>query len=329
MNQILVHPQVKKIIQNLDLDLGLELNRYEKNLKGESIFIPDSMEEKYPSPTNTESNSQNSYSSLVYNPNIELEEPIPVASRIIEDHQSILDILLTPWGIIGIILFFGANIFIFFSLQKESLVNNLESETSISNIENQNPENKITENSMSLPKIEKTEDNKTNINTLQQPPLPISLPEINNPNSINHSPPKSSLYPDLKSALFAEIQKNQQSLLPQPLSTKPLSPPSSNINQTPPPLLPSNNLPVENIIKETPINPPIAKVEQKYYLLSNYQNMNDFNRIKKIVPNALIMNLNKEMKIQLGIFNTEIDAKNQGEKLQNQGIKIFIYPVNN
>jgi cell division septation protein DedD len=57
--------------------------------------------------------------------------------------------------------------------------------------------------------------------------------------------------------------------------------------------------------------------------------MDNFNRIKKVEPNAVIMNLNQEMKIQLGIFNTETEAKNQGQKLQNQGIKIYIQPINN
>jgi hypothetical protein len=212
---VLVHPQIKKIIENLDLELDLELSRYENSHLQESIIIPNSIVEESMIFPEKEFNSEESSSSLVYNPEgVELEEPIPVASRIISDHKSILDVILTPWGMIGIILFFGANIFIFFTLDKESLVNNnSQSETSINNIENQNQGNNITENNLNLPNVEKTENNQTNINNLQPPSLPPSLPEINNSNSLKNSSQNSSIYPDLKSALFAEIQKNQQPLL--------------------------------------------------------------------------------------------------------------------
>lgn len=312
---ISVHPQIKKIIQNLDLDLGLELSRYENSNSQESVLIPDSIVEESILLPETKFNAQESHSLLVYNPDgVELEEPIPVASRLISDRKSLLDLILTPWGMIGIILFLGANIFIFFGLDTESLVNNNpQSETPINNIENQNQENNITENNLNLSNVEKTEDNKTNIHNLQPPSLPKSLPEINNSNSTNNSPQNSSLYPDLKSALFGEIQKNQQPLIPPPLL---------NNNQNSP--LPTNNPPSQNTV-----NSSVQKIQQRYYLLSNYQNMDSFNRIKKIEPNAVIMNLNQEMKIQLGIFNTETEAKNQGQKLQNQGIKIYIQPINN
>lgn len=302
---VLVHPQIKKIIENLDLELDLELSRYENSHPQESILIPNSIVEESMIFPQKELNTQESSSSLVYNAEeVELEEPIPVASRLISDRKSLLDVILTPWGIIGIILFFGANIFIFFSQDKESLVkNNSQSETPVNNIENQNQENNITENNLNLPSVEKTDNNQTNtnINNLQSPSLPLSLPEINNSNSINNNLPKNSvLYPDLKSALFAEIQKNQQPLL--------------NNNQ-------NSSLAINNS--------PNSKIQQKYYLLSNYQNIDNFNSIKKIAPNAQMMNLNQEMKIQLGIFNTEIEAKNQGQKLINQGIKVYIQPINN
>ena len=41
-----VHPQIKKIIQNLDLDLGLELNRYENSHLQESLLIADPIVEE-------------------------------------------------------------------------------------------------------------------------------------------------------------------------------------------------------------------------------------------------------------------------------------------
>lgn len=305
-----VHPQIKKIIQNLDLDLGLELDRYEKSHYQESISVIDPIVEEFISSPEKKLNPQELSSSLVYNPNaIDSEEPIPVASRLISSTPSILDIILTPWGMIGIILFFGANIFIFFSLDQESLINN-------------NQANNITENNLNFPDTQKVENNNTNIdldNIVENqdiapqtiPSLPTSLPEINNSVSTNNSSQNFSVYPDLKTALFAEINKNQQS-----------SSLSNNNNKTTP-LLTTNTPP------QTSINSSNSKIEKKYYLLSNYQNMDNFNRIKKIVPNALIMNLNQEMKIQLGLFNTEIEAENQGDKLKNQGIKVYIQPMNN
>jgi len=57
--------------------------------------------------------------------------------------------------------------------------------------------------------------------------------------------------------------------------------------------------------------------------------MDNFNLIKKVIPNAQIVKINQQAKIQLGIFNSEIEAKNQGQKLQSKGIKIYIQPTNN
>ncbi|WP_373480883.1 hypothetical protein [Geminocystis sp.] len=295
MSQIVtsVHPQIKKIIQNLDLDLGLELNRYEKSHKEESVLIPDLIiEQPITTPKYQEYNS-----ALVYNPDIfQPEETISVASRLIgddtiSDSKSLLDVILTPWGIFGIILFFGANLFIFFSQDKEILVNNpTENQPLINTPENQNQETNLTENDSNM------ENQNININTIQKPSLPNPLLENQN-NSIIVN--KSPVYPDLKTALFAEIKKNQS-----PLSLS----------------IPTNNSP-ENLL--------IPKVNQKYYLLSNYQNMDNFNLIKKVIPNAQIVKINQQAKIQLGIFNSEIEAQNQGQKLQSQGIKIYIQPINN
>jgi hypothetical protein len=288
-----VHPQIKKIIQNLDLDLGLELNRYEKSNKEESVLIPDLIiKQPITTPKYQEYNS-----ALVYNPDIfQPEETISVASRLIDDDtisdsKSLLDVILTPWGIFGIILFFCANLFIFFSQDKEILVNNpTENQPLINTPENQNQETNLTENNPNI------ENQNININTIQKPSLPNPLLENQN-NSIIVN--KSPIYPDLKTALFAEIKKNQS-----PLSLS----------------IPTNNSP-ENLL--------IPKVNQKYNLLSNYQNMDNFNLIKKVIPNAQIVKINQQAKIQLGIFNSEIEAQNQGKKLQSQGIKIYIQLINN
>lgn len=296
MNSLVVsvHPQIKKIIQNLDLDLGLELDKYESSYHEESMSVMEAtMVEESILAVEKASYAQELTSSLVYNPNaIDSPEAIPVASRLINDDISILDIILTPWGIMGIILFFGANILIFFGLNQKNLMTN----------NNQN-------NNNNLPNIEKTEDNNTNssLDNVEQnqtqnnqiiPPLPNPSPNINNSTPVNNPPQNNSVYPNFKSAIFAEIQK------PQSLS------PLANENQTKPSSTIENN--------------STANIETKYYLLTNYQNMDNFNKIKKVIPNALIVKINEEMKIQLGLFNNETEAKNQGEKLQSQGIKTSI-----
>ncbi|BAQ64535.1 hypothetical protein [Geminocystis sp. NIES-3709] len=296
MNQIIsVHPQIKKIIQTLDLDLGSELTQFEQSLNQDSVLIPDVISDIPP-----EKDFIPSYSSLVYHPNtIESEEPISVASRLLDspsklDQTSLLDLILTPWGIMAIIIFFGANLFIFINQDKEIIVNqNNQNPQNINNINHQasdNNPNNVQELSSSIP----TKNN--------PPPLPISLPDVNNSTQLKNKSP----YPNLKTALLNEITKNQI-LLPSP---------SLNDN--------SGLLPVT--VKPPASNPstPTPSKQIKYSLVTNYQNMDNFNSIKKVVPNALIINIEKDVKIQLGIFTTETEAIKQSQKLQTQGIKTEI-----
>ena len=57
--------------------------------------------------------------------------------------------------------------------------------------------------------------------------------------------------------------------------------------------------------------------------------MNEFNRIKKIVPAAFITNIDRQMKIQLGVFENEKKAQKKAQQLQNKGIDNYLYnPAN-
>lgn len=256
---ISVHPHIKKIIQTLDLDLGLELTKFEQSLDQDSILIADIVSDI---PVR-----QNSSSSLVYYPNSSPEEEvISVASRLLDspevEEKSLLDLILTPWGILGILIFCGTNFFIFVNQDTKIVVNN----------HHENSQN-IKKNNSST-----SENNLNNIEGLSSsnpkennhPPLPIPLPE-----TINQSP-----YPNLKTALLKEISQPSE---------------------------------------ETVLTASSLK-EIKYYLVTNYENIDNFNRIKKFVSNAIIIKYNKEMKILLGIFSNENEAKKQVKELQTQGI---------
>lgn len=319
---ISVHPLIKKIIQNLDLDLGAELSRYEKETVENAILIPELMEND-----SVEVSKSYSNSTLVYTPSIEEEEPIPVASRLISNEdKSLLDLILTPWGVFGIIIFFGTNIFIFLGLNNLNFINEnkqiqvvnqpREEETNISEITNQTNEvnNQTVENQPPI-----REENENNITP---PPLPTTLATVENSIDSNNLPP--SPYPDLKTALMTEISKNsslnESSLIP---------PPPPLMEEITPPIL--NNNPNNNSNINFNINPnnsnnlssiPVKK--DKYLVMANYENMNQFNNIKQVIPNALITNIGGEMKIQLGVFKTEGEAKSKSQQWQKQGINSFV-----
>lgn len=282
---ISVHPHIKKIIQTLDLDLGLELTKFEQSLYQDSILIPDIVPD-IPSKPNLSSSSLTYYPSSIEQQNfsIEPEETISVASRLLDspnvEEKSLLDFILTPWGIMGIIIFCGANLFIFINQDTKIIVND-NSENSQNISENKPP---ITEDNLN----NTTQLNPSNLTENNPPPLPLPLPEVNKVIE-NKSP-----YPNLKTALLNEI-------------TKPSSP--------------DNNLP--SVTVNSPSSPP---KNLTYYLVTNYENMDNFNRIKKVIPNALILNVEKNIKIQLGIFATETEAKLQSQKLQSQGITTQIIP---
>ncbi|MGI0482760.1 hypothetical protein ACN4EE_18490 [Geminocystis sp. CENA526] len=285
MNQIIsVHPHIKKIIQTIDFDLGSELNKFEQSLNQDSVLIPDILPDNSP--------KQDLSSSLVYHLQApESEEPISVASRLLDtpsnEHKtSLLDVILTPWGILGIVIFFGTNLFIFVNQYSKIAIDNYNDHQE-NIVENNLP---ISENNLNTEEL-----NPLNTPENNSPPLPIRLPEVNN--SIENKSPN----PNLKTALLNEIN---------PSANQTLLPSSPNSNNLPPATVNSANPPVTSPSPKT----------VKYYLVTNYENMENFNRIKTVIPNALILNFGRDIKIQLGVFATETEAKKQSRQLQNQGI---------
>jgi len=301
-----VHPLIKKIIQNLDLDLGAELRRYEKNTVDSDILIPELIEtESIDLPSNS--------SSLVYHLPLDNydeddeddeDESIPVASRLISrDRTSLLDLILTPWGIFGIIMFFGTNILIFLGINNFNFNSpNQKAEIVEQSIKDKKIINEVT------PEIEKKDEQIIEENEQKSPPLPSSLPSVDNANITNNIP--ASPYPDLKTALMKEINNNKSSefsvSLPPPLSAE-----NSNTSTNQDEPVEANSSSQNNQKKE-------------YIILTNYENMTQFNNIKKEIPNAFITNIEGEMKIQLGVFNTEMEAKTKSQQWQKQGIKTFL-----
>lgn len=340
---ISVHPLIKKIIQNLDLDLGAELHRYEKQTLDNGILIPELIE----GDSIKVSSSSHSSSSLVYTPTVEEEEPIPVASRLISNEdKSLLDLILTPWGVFGIIIFFGTNIFIFLGLNNINYI----TEYKEAKIIDQGKEEKRNINQISN-QVEENQSSfvKENENNILPPPLPSALPTVENLRDTNNL--LSSPYPDLKTALMMEINKNntvvnQSSLIqpPPPLMEQMPSPlvnnPSNlnnnysnnlsnnlnnNHNNNPDINLNNNSVNQHNINlnnNNTQSSLPVRK--DMYFVMANYENMSQFNNIKKLIPNALITNIGGEMKIQLGVFKTEGEARTKSQEWQKKGINTFI-----
>lgn len=349
---ISVHPLIKKIIQNLDLDLGAELHRYEKQILDNDILIPELIEGD-----SIEVSSSHSGSSLVYTPTVGEEEPIPVASRLISNEdKSLLDLILTPWGVFGIIIFFGTNIFIFLGLNNINYI----TEYKEAKIIDQGKEEKRNINQISN-QVEENQSSvvKENEGNILPPPLPSALPTVENLGDANNF--LSSPYPDLKTALMTEINKNntvvnQSSLIPPPpplmeQMPSPLVNNPSNLNNNYTNNLSNNlnnnhnnnpdinlnnnsvnqhNINLNNNYNNSSINSnnntqsslPVRK--DRYFVMVNYENMSQFNNIKKLIPNALITNIGGEMKIQLGVFKTEGEARTKSQEWQKKGINTFI-----
>lgn len=278
------HPLIKKTILNLDLDLGLELNQYEYSVSKESAlthhsFTYDSSFSREPVDTDDEP--------IIYQSAVieDEEEVIPVASRLIDEPTSVWDQLLSPWGIFGIIIFVGANLFLFF--------NNWDTTSTV--------DNSVNNNQASL----KTNSNSSeSVNTNNpSPSTPQNLPNSGNSSTagtgtINNE--NASPYPDLKTALFSEIEQPQLPVVPN--------------NQVNPPVQPIPNS-----------NNNVAPSLKNYYLLSNYTNMNEFNNIKNLIPSAAIVNVGEQTKIQLAVFDNENEAKTKSQQLKNNGINNYIY----
>ena len=105
----------------------------------------------------------------------------------------------------------------------------------------------------------------------------------------------------------------------------------SNSNQT----TPTNNIP--NPIQSPPLavknnpNPsPSSNSESainnlQYYVITEYNGIEFFEQIQTIFPDALITNIETEIKIQLGVFDHENDAYKLIQQLKQKQINAYIY----
>ena len=278
-----VHPQIKSIIHNLDLDLGVELNRYEQSLRRDSAIVAQS--------SNYDNSSFYSYSadqSVWYQSAVvEEEEPIPVTSRLIEEATSWLDRILSPWGIFGIIIFFGANLFIFFNWDNITAV-----ESSVNDNQTNFAQNTDKINHSSTSTTEKLPNSDNLSNSVATANVEISSP-----------------YPDLKTALFREIEQPQSKINN-----------IDKVNQANPSVKPT-----QNTTKSSATNNNVNLTVKKYYLLSSYTSMAEFTRIKDTVTSAAIVNIDEQMKIQLVVVDNEKEAKTQSQQLKDKGIDNYLY----
>lgn len=320
-----VNPILKKIIQNMELDLGSELNRFEENQDSDPVIILPVVETK-----TDDIGSFSSTSSLSYNPSNVYDEAIPVASRLIGDRTSLLDLILTTWGISGIILFFTANLFIFLNFEQLIGVNNQEKIIKVEEIipeqNNQEEEiitSEINQESNSINSVKKEEKKPT-----EKPNIPPQLPPVENRSSADNQrvlPP--SPHKNLETALWQEIQQKNSSPLPSNLSSTPISPlpqPSTNSNIGGD----KNTLNQPNQEVNTPDNsPPVPNIPQKFYVVTEYENMDKYNRVRSNFPDAYLMNIQDKMTINLGVFSEEKEALQQSKKIESQGIKTNVVTV--
>lgn len=364
---VIIHPHIKATLKNLDLDLESELNRYEQylnslqpnsqyqlqsgipNLESQNNLILEKVEENESNHYLAETSSALIYESTIIEDNQEELDTIPVASRIITPQKSLLDILLTPWGIFGLILFFATNILLFVNQDDNRQIADKNSSTVI--------DEKLTDNNNTTP----TSTNDSTINTentsagdlienrspnnlanSSSPPSPPPLPIISN-SEINDDNQTTRLYPDLKTALIKESE-TYQIQLPPPPPNYPLEvevnsqvPPPNNLtnqnnNQT-------NNQTVTNQARATNSSSnQTAKAEKitqtqskppqtKHYVVADYKSMEIYAQVKAIMKEAFITNINNEMKIQLGVFNDKSGAEKYSQQMKSQGIETKIISI--
>ncbi len=321
---VILHPHIKATLKNLDLDLVSELNRYEQylnSLEHESATQPQEAIPALESLVNLSQQNDDSlantiptlfYESAIINTDKEEIETIPVASRIVTQPKSLPDTLLTPWGIFGLIFFFASNALIFVNLDfNQQKANNL-------TVNNDTPLDNSHLKQLKINQSETTNNNQPNqpLNQpLNQPPSPPSpLPTIQTPEVIKTTQP-SRLYPDLKTALLTEAKNYQPQLPPPPSSPMPVNQYSVTTPQT------QNQTTTASKASAKP------QPQTKYYVVTDYQDMQNYSQVKEVIAEALITNLEDEMKIQLGVFNDKSDAEKHRQKIQKQGLESQIISV--
>jgi hypothetical protein len=328
---LILHPHIKASLKNLNLDLDSELNRYEQYLDSLTHQSVKTAAEAIPAlelPINLTPNRDNYfpktlptlvYESAIVNTELEETETIPVASRIVPEDKSLLDSLLTPWGIFGLIFFFTANglIFVQQDFAPQSTINSITNNHTL--VDNSN---------LDQPKsnqLETTDSNQSNqqVNQLSLPPsLPSPLPTIET-TEVNQTNQPINLYSDLKTALLSEA-KNYQVELPPPVYPTTDAPSSSAV------VIDQHSLPLPSSPNQTTSASKTASKSQlstKYYVVTEYQNMENYKKVKGIISEAFIVNINNEMKIQLGVFDEQVGAEKYDQQMKKQGLPSKIIPV--
>jgi len=288
--ETLINPLVQNSLKNLDLDLSFELKLFEYSLN-QTVESIATIEKPSISP------HQQELSPFIYNdnpPQLE-EDPIAVASRIIPNKSQLTEILLSSWGMFGILIFVAANAFIFigydiifFNQENPSSSENelIEEESSPSDLDNSSQITATQENQLS-----------------ENPQLPFSPTEVEQDNLENNTQ-NNNLYPDLKTALLSEAAM-QVAIGNNPTQT----PPSSALGTY-------NHNSLEN------------QNTAKYYLITDYRSPQYFAQIKEVIPSAMVTNVNEEIKIILGIFNNNEAAQKQAQMFQKQQLPVTIITNN-
>ncbi|MBF2057209.1 MAG: hypothetical protein IGQ45_08275 [Cyanobacterium sp. T60_A2020_053] len=293
----IIHPLISATIKSLDLDLTFELNRYEGNWQGNHPILASTSEDQLGRGALVQKSSENNLNEQKISPQKSEEDPIPVASRIITPQQKLGEIIFTPWGIFGLIIFIATNAIIVIN---PNLFNFLATKNSLDNEEIISQNNSTPEENLSLTEPKITDNLTTiinqpqpnNINLLPAPVIPPLNPnEVKQEQSNQDRNANQNLYPDLQSALLSEALLHLA---------------ESGITVTP---APNQN-----------------QSSSQYYLITNYENPQQFSRIKQSIPSALVTKIDQEMKIQLKIFTDKNEAEKQKETWQNLGIEINIIP---
>ena len=104
-----VHPQISDAINNLNVDVESELDKYEQSLNNTNLIHQSHNSNFEPSSPNIP---------VVYQSALIEDDIISVDSRNLSPTApSLMDKILTPWGVFGILIFIATNIFIAVSLQ--------------------------------------------------------------------------------------------------------------------------------------------------------------------------------------------------------------------
>ena len=168
-----------------------------------------------------------------------------------------------------------------------------------------------------------TNENVTSINddnslsTTKNIPKPLSLSSPPSPTPLNTLNPNSqpqiivnknsSPYPDLATALLSNSnQTTPTNNIPNPIQSPPLA-----VKNNPNPSPSSNS--------ESAIN------NLQYYVITEYNGIEFFEQIQTIFPDALITNIETEIKIQLGVFDNETNAHKLIQQLKQKQINAYIY----